>query len=79
MRGRSLPPDQTCGEIKAGVESASQLTEAGRGWPKLEAALCLIWRWRGVLEGELADACMRSGRLVSTEGRTLSPARTRCR
>ena len=75
MRGRSLPPDQTCGEIKAGVESASQLTEAGRGWPKLEAALCLIWRWRGVLVGELAQG---SGRLVSTEGRTPSPGRTRC-
>eukprot|EP00964_Phaeocystis_antarctica_P033672 scaffold19090_cov36-Phaeocystis_antarctica.AAC.1 len=25
----------------------------GRGWPRLEAALILIWRWRGVLEGEL--------------------------
>eukprot|EP00964_Phaeocystis_antarctica_P095231 scaffold61753_cov57-Phaeocystis_antarctica.AAC.4 len=22
-----------------------------RGWPRLEAALSLIWRWRGVLEG----------------------------
>ena len=29
-------------------------------WPRLEAALRLVWRWRGVLEGELAGA---SGRL----------------
>jgi hypothetical protein len=28
----------------------------GRGWLRLEAALSLIWRWRGVLKGELADA-----------------------
>eukprot|EP00964_Phaeocystis_antarctica_P033655 scaffold19083_cov60-Phaeocystis_antarctica.AAC.2 len=34
-----------------------------RGWPGIEAALSLIWRWRGVLEGELAEA---SGRLLST-------------
>ena len=40
-----------------------RLAEAGRGWPKREAALRLIWRWRGVLEGELAEA---SGRLLST-------------
>ena len=43
-------------ENKAGVagqpEHACQLAEAGRGWPRprLEAALSLIWRWRGVLE-----------------------------
>ena len=36
----------------------------GRGWPRLEVALSLVWRWRGVskLEGELADA---PGRLFS--------------
>ena len=28
----------------------------GRGWPRLEAALRLIWPRRGVLEGELAEA-----------------------
>ena len=29
----------------------------GLGWrPRLEAALSSIWRWRGLLEGELADA-----------------------
>ena len=27
-----------------------------RGWPNLEAALSLIWRWRGVLEGKWAEA-----------------------
>ena len=44
---------------------ASQNTHlpTGRGWPGLEAALGLSWRWRGVLEAELADA---SGRLLST-------------
>ena len=26
------------------------------GWLRLEAVLSLIWRWRGVLEGELAEA-----------------------
>ena len=58
-------------EHKAGIGPASQsnlptgrgwpgLAEAGRGW-RLEAALSWIWRWQGVLEGELADA---SGRLA---------------
>ena len=28
----------------------------GRGWPRLEAALGLLWRWRGVLKGEVAEA-----------------------
>ncbi len=32
----------------------------------LEAAVSLIWRWRGVLEGELAEA---SGRLFPTKRR----------
>jgi hypothetical protein len=35
----------------------------GRGWPRLEAARSLVWRWQGVVEGELAEA---SGRLSST-------------
>ena len=35
----------------------------GRGLPWLEAALNLLSRWRGVLEGEVAEA---SGRLLST-------------
>ena len=39
------------------------LAEAGRGWPRLQGALSLIWRWRRVLEGDLADA---SGRLFPT-------------
>ena len=39
-----------------------QLAEAGRGWPRLEAALSLIWRWRGVPEGGAASA-EASGRL----------------
>ena len=54
-------------EDKTGVdgqpEHICQLDEAGRGWPGLEAALSLIWRWWGVLEGELAGA---SRRLSST-------------
>ena len=43
-----------------------RLAEADRGWPRLEAALSILRRWRGVskLEGEVADA---SGRLLSTE------------
>ena len=68
-------------EDKAGVTGQTEHTcqlaevgrgraEAGRGWPeagpKLEAALSLIWHWRGVLnlEGELTDASGRAGRLV---------------
>ena len=45
MAGRVGKPEQIC-----------QLTEPDRGWPRLEAALRLIWRWRGVskLEGALA-------------------------
>ena len=61
---------EACVENKAGMagqpEHVCQLAEAGRGRrPRLEAALRLIWRWRGVskLEGEPAEA---SGRLVST-------------
>ena len=41
----------------------AKLAEAGRGWPRLEAALSSIWRWRGALEAELAEA---SGRLCRT-------------
>jgi hypothetical protein len=37
-------------------QPADWLAEAGRGWPSLEAALRLSWRWRGVLEGGLAAA-----------------------
>ena len=45
-------------------------TEAGRGWPGLETALSLVWRWRGVIESELADA---SGQLfLSTECHALA-------
>ena len=29
-----------------------QLAEAGRGWPRLEAPLSLIWRWWGVPKQE---------------------------
>ena len=52
-----------------------RLAEAGRGWPRLEAALRLIWRWRGVskLEGKLAEA---SGRLLFTQQ---GSSRTACR
>jgi hypothetical protein len=28
----------------------------GRGRPRLEAALSLIWRWRAGLKGEVAEA-----------------------
>ena len=40
----------------AGRKHICQLAKAGRGWPRLEAALRVFWRRRGVLEGELADA-----------------------
>ena len=63
---------EACVENKAGTagqpEHVCQLAEAGRGWPRLEAALRLLWRWRGISkleggEGELAEA---SGRLLPT-------------
>ena len=47
----------------------------GRGGSRLEAALGLTWRRRGVLEGELADA---SGRLAIFHKAT-SPSRLRPR
>jgi hypothetical protein len=37
------------------------LAEAGRGWPRLDAALSLIWCWRGVLEAESAEASGAAG------------------
>ena len=37
----------------------ARLAEVGRGWARLEAALRLLWRWRGVLEGALAEASAR--------------------
>ena len=33
----------------------------GLGWSRLEAALSLIWRWRGALEGELAEGKPQGG------------------
>jgi hypothetical protein len=62
-------------EDRAGGAKASQnisanvSAEAGRGWPRLEAALGLIRRWQGVLAGDLAEA---SGRLLSTWPRNQS-------
>jgi hypothetical protein len=44
----------------------------GRGWPTLKAALRLIWRWRGALEGEVAEAC---GQLLSTQRVAVAAAR----
>merc|ERR1719272_666773 len=32
------------------VCSASLVSPIGRGWPRLQAALSLLWCWRGVLE-----------------------------
>jgi hypothetical protein len=44
---------------------ACQVAEAGRGWPRLAAALSLIWRRRGLPEAELAEA---PGRLCIDRG-----------
>ena len=46
---------------KAITANWPRLAEAGRGWPRLEAALRLLWYWRGAsqLEGELAEASGR--------------------
>ena len=42
-------------ENKAGMAGQSEaICPLGEGWPRLEASLSLIWRWRGVLEGEVA-------------------------
>eukprot|EP00964_Phaeocystis_antarctica_P045542 scaffold26226_cov79-Phaeocystis_antarctica.AAC.3 len=45
------------------MTSQPETFQAGRGLPRLEAALSLVWRRVGVLEGKLAEA---SGRLFST-------------
>ena len=50
-------------KTRSGWPAGTYLAEAGRGWPRLEVALSLDWRWRGVLEGEWTQA---SGRLFST-------------
>ena len=60
-RGRADKPEHVC-----------QLAEAGRGWPRLEAALSLIWldlAPAGVskLEGDLAKEGSGYGRLFPTE------------
>ena len=62
MGGR---PKHICESAEAG-RGWPRLAGAGRGWPGLEAALSLVWRWRGVskLEGELAEA---SGQPLSTQ------------
>ena len=49
---------------RAGQRGRSDcLAEAGRGWPRLDAALSLIWCWRGVskLEAESAEASGAAG------------------
>ena len=46
-------------EKRPGLRARNRCQSAG--WPRLEAALSLSWRWRRVLAGELAEA---SGRLV---------------
>ena len=43
---------------------ATRNLRTGRGCPRLEAALSFVWRRRGVLEGDLAQA---GGRLFSTQ------------
>ena len=53
---------EACVENKAGTAGQPERLPTGRGWPRLEAALRLIWR--GVLKGGLAEA---SGRLSSTQ------------
>eukprot|EP00964_Phaeocystis_antarctica_P027270 scaffold15366_cov70-Phaeocystis_antarctica.AAC.5 len=49
---RSGPPLHLCGNQGRCGRSARTMRMIGRGWPRLEAAPSLIWRWRGVLEGE---------------------------
>ncbi len=65
MRGHRLPEDaRTRVETEAdNGRPAKTHLPISRGWLRLEAALSSIWRWRGVLEGDLAEA---SRRLIST-------------
>ena len=46
-------PHHLCGKQDRCGRPARTNLPIGRGWPRLEAALSLIWHWRGVLEGEL--------------------------
>ena len=60
----SAAASPTWGKVKAGeawVRPARQNTHLpiDRGWPKLKVVLSLLWRWRGVLEGESAEASGR--------------------
>jgi len=61
---RSLRRVADCVESKPGVAGQPNThLPFGRGWPRPEAVLGLILRWRRVLEGALAEAF---GRLFST-------------
>ena len=53
--GRAGQPGHFCQPAEAGG-SWPKLVEAGRGGPRLGAALSLVRRWRGVLEGGLPQA-----------------------
>eukprot|EP00964_Phaeocystis_antarctica_P000835 scaffold449_cov59-Phaeocystis_antarctica.AAC.2 len=67
LSAAAAPPEHIC-----------RLAEAGRGWPRLVAALSVIWRWRDAPEGEVAEA---SGRLLSTRSAvpgSAAIAATRC-
>ena len=57
----SAAASPTWGKVKAGEAGPPEAEHLpiDRGRPRLEAVLSLIWRWRGVLEGELAEAAGR--------------------
>ena len=82
-RGRPLGAARcaTYVENKAGVasqpEQSCQLAEAGRGWPRLEAALRLIWRRWGVRAGGRMGRGLRAA--VFHMARRHRGASTRCR
>ena len=64
------------GGMAGQLEDRGPLAEAGRGWPRLGAAVSLVWRRRGEAEGEAASA---SGRPSSHMARRRRGVSTRCR
>ena len=55
------------GDVVRGLLYYPLADGAGRGGPRQEAALCLIWRWRGVLEGAFGRRKPLWGRLHCTK------------
>ena len=74
MRGHRLPEDVST-HVQSRVGRAGQQSHTSANWPRLaeagrgvEAALSWTWRWRGLLEGDLAEASRRHSPHIGVHG-----------